>query len=73
MPKIVKINTFMIDKIGRERAEQELAWLVNDGWQIITSGGGGHDGAPIWGFVILQKDDPDAVIPPETDEGQIVQ
>jgi hypothetical protein len=62
MPKLVKITTFMDDKVGREDAEKKLTWLVNDGWEIITAGGGGKDGTPVWGFVVLQKDDPDAVL-----------
>lgn len=60
MPKLVKITTFMDDRVGREQAEKDLTHLVNDGWQIVTAGGGGHEGTPIWGFVILIKDDPDA-------------
>lgn len=62
MPKIVKILTFMDDKIGRDDAERRLTWMVNNGWEIKTAGGGGHDGSPIWGFVVLQKDDPHATI-----------
>lgn len=72
MPKIVKILTFMDDKVGRERAEKELTWLVNDGWEVQTAGGGGHTGTPIWGFVVLQKDDPNATVaPPDDDDIQI--
>jgi hypothetical protein len=68
MPKLVKITTFMDDKVGRGTAEKELTRLVNDGWEIETAGGGGKDGAPIWGFVILTKNDPDAVIPDDDDD-----
>lgn len=72
MPKIVKILTFMDDKVGRERAEKELTWMVNDGWEIQTAGGGGHAGTPIWGFVVLQKDAPDVTVdPPDDDDIQI--
>lgn len=71
MPKIIKITTFMTDKSGRDEAERQLTWLVNNGWEIVTSGGGGHDGTPVWGFVILQKDDPDAEIEPYDEDDQI--
>ncbi|MEM6282370.1 MAG: hypothetical protein AAF787_09285 [Chloroflexota bacterium] len=71
MPKLVKITTFMDDKVGRGSAERELTKLVNDGWEIITAGGGGKDGAPIWGFVVLMKNDPDAVLPDDDDDVQI--
>lgn len=73
MPKLVKITTFMDDKVGRAEAEKELTQLVNNGWDIITAGGGGHDGTPIWGFVILMKNDPDAVVePPDDDDVKII-
>jgi hypothetical protein len=72
MPKLIKITTFMDDQVGREEAEKKLTWLVNDGWEIVTSGGGGRDGSPIWGFVVLQKEDPDAVIPPYDEESSII-
>lgn len=62
MPKLIKITTFMDDKVGREEAEKKLTWLVNDGWEILTAGGGGQEGTPVWGFIILQKNDPDAEI-----------
>ncbi len=65
MPKLIKITTFMDDKVGRDAAEKELTRLVNDGWEVLTAGGGGHTGTPVWGFVILQKNDPDAEIPPD--------
>lgn len=68
MPKLVKITTFMADRVGREQAEKKLSRMVNDGWEIVTAGGGGHDGTPIWGFIVLQKDDPDAVIPEISDD-----
>lgn len=68
MPKLVKITTFMADRVGREQAEKKLSRLVNDGWEIVTAGGGGHDGTPIWGFIVLQKDDPDAVLPEVSDD-----
>lgn len=71
MPKLVKITTFMDDKVGREEAEKELTWLVNHGWEIMSAGGGGHEGSPIWGFIVLQKDDPDAVIEKPEDEDSI--
>jgi len=68
MPKLVKITTFMDDRVGREQAEKDLTHLVNDGWQIVTAGGGGHAGTPVWGFVILIKDDPDAPAPKRDDD-----
>jgi hypothetical protein len=56
MAKAVKIVSFINDREGREEAERELTRMVNDGWVIISSGGG--TGADlVWGFVILQKDD----------------
>lgn len=68
MPKLVKITTFMDDRVGREQAEKELSYLVNEGWDIVTAGGGGHQGTPVWGFVVLVKDDPDAPVPTRDDE-----
>ena len=55
MAKEVKIFTFINDREGREEGEKELARLVNDGYEIITSGAG--SGADlVWGIVILQRD-----------------
>jgi hypothetical protein len=71
MPKLVKITTFMNDRVGRETAERELATLLNDGWEITTGGGGGHAGTPIWGFVVLVKDDPDAQIKPPDEDNDV--
>lgn len=71
MPKLVKITTFMDDKVGREEAEKELTRLVNDGWEIATAGGGGHAGTPVWGFVVLVKNDPDAIIDSTDDDVKI--
>jgi hypothetical protein len=54
MAKEVKIVSFINDREGREDAEKELTRLVNEGWVIISSGGG--TGAElVWGFVILQR------------------
>ncbi len=54
MAKEVKIISFINDREGREDAEKELTRLVNEGWVIISSGGG--TGADlVWGFVILQR------------------
>ena len=56
MAKEVKIVTFINQREGREDGEKELSRLVNEGWRIITAGGG--TGAEMmWGFVILQRDD----------------
>jgi hypothetical protein len=53
--KEVKIVSFINDREGREDAEKELTRLVNEGWVIISSGGG--TGAElVWGFVILQRE-----------------
>jgi len=55
MAKEVKIVTFINDREGREEGEKELTRLVNEGYTIVTSGGG--TGAEmVWGFVILQRD-----------------
>ncbi|MEM9952637.1 MAG: hypothetical protein AAFV93_16240 [Chloroflexota bacterium] len=55
MAKQIKIVTFINDREGREQGEEELARLVNEGWEIKTSGGG--TGAEmVWGFVILQRE-----------------
>lgn len=55
MAKEVKIVTFINDREGREEGEKELTRLVNEGYIIVTSGGG--TGAEmVWGFVILQRD-----------------
>ncbi len=59
MAKEVKIITFINDREGREQGEDELTRLVNEGYHIVSSGGG--TGAEmVWGFVILQRetDDP---------------
>lgn len=51
----VKIITFINDREGREDGEEILTRLVNDRWEIKTSGGGtGAD--MVWGFVILQRE-----------------
>ena len=55
MAKEVKIVTFINDREGREQGESELTRLVNEGWQIITSGGG-QGAEMVWGFVILQRE-----------------
>lgn len=55
MAKQVKIITFINDREGREFGEGELSRLVNEGYEIKTSGGG--TGAEMmWGFVILQRE-----------------
>ena len=56
MAKQIRIVTFINDREGREQGEEELTRLVNEGYEIQSSGGG--TGAEmVWGFVILQKDD----------------
>lgn len=58
MAQEVKIVTFINDREGREQGEEELTRLVNDGYHIVSSGGG--TGAEmVWGFVILQRDRPE--------------
>jgi len=55
MPKEVKIVTFINDREGREQGEDELTRLVNEGYTILTSGGGtGAD--MVWGFVVLERE-----------------
>lgn len=55
MAKEVKIFTFINDREGREEGEKELSRMVNEGYEIITSGAG--SGADlVWGIVILQRD-----------------
>lgn len=55
MAKEVKIVTFINDREGREQGEEELTRLVNEGYEIKSSGGG--TGAEmVWGFVVLQKE-----------------
>jgi hypothetical protein len=55
MAQEVKIITFINDREGREGAEEQLTKLVNDRWEIKSSGGGtGAD--MVWGFVILQRE-----------------
>lgn len=53
--KEVKIISFINDREGREDAEQTLSRMVNDGWVIISSGGGSA-AELVWGFVILQRE-----------------
>jgi len=55
MAKEVKIFTFINDREGREEGEKELSRLVNEGFEIVTSGAG--SGADLlWGIVILQRE-----------------
>lgn len=54
MAQEVKIVTFINDREGREQGEEELGRLVNEGWEIKTSGGG-QGAEMVWGFVILQR------------------
>lgn len=55
MAKEVKIFTFINDREGREEGEKELSRMVNEGYEIVTSGAG--TGADLlWGIVILQRD-----------------
>ena len=53
--KEVKIVSFINDREGREDAEQTLTSMVNEGWVIVSSGGGSA-AELVWGFVILQKE-----------------
>ncbi len=53
--KEVKIISFINDREGREEAEMTLNEMINDGWVIVSSGGG-NAAELMWGFVILQKD-----------------
>ncbi|GEM_PF-890810 len=58
MTKQIRIITFINDREGREDGEAQLTELVNEGWEIKSSGGGtGAD--MVWGFVVLQRDDYD--------------
>jgi len=58
MAKEVKIVTFINDREGREQGEEELTRLVNEGWEIKGTGGG--TGAEmVWGFVVLERENPD--------------
>lgn len=57
MAKEVKIVTFINQREGREDGEAELTRLVNDGWVIVT-GGGGTGAEMMWGFVVLQRETP---------------
>ena len=55
MAKEVNIFTFINDREGREEGERQLSRMVNEGYEIITSGAG--TGADLlWGIVILQRD-----------------
>lgn len=54
MAKEIRIVTFINDREGREQGEEELGRLVNEGWEIKTSGGG-QGAEMVWGFVILQR------------------
>ena len=55
MAKEVKIFSFIDDREGRDDAEKQLTDLVNDGWSIISSGGGNAAGL-LWGFIVLQRE-----------------
>jgi hypothetical protein len=54
MTQEVKIITFINDGDGRKQGEGELTRLVNEGWEIKTSGGG-QGAEMVWGFVVLQR------------------
>ncbi len=55
MAKEIKIVTFINDREGREQGEEELTRLVNEGWEIKSSGGG-QGAEMVWGFVILERE-----------------
>ena len=50
--KTVKMVRFHSGEGGFRKAEETLSRLVDDGWKIVTAGGGVEMGA---GFVILQR------------------
>jgi hypothetical protein len=54
MTQEVKIITFINDGDGRKQGEGELTRLVNEGWEIKSSGGG-QGAEMVWGFVVLQR------------------
>lgn len=58
MAKEVKIVTFINDREGREQGEEELTRLVNESWKIKAAGGG-QGAEMVWGFVILERENPD--------------
>lgn len=58
MAKEIRIVTFINDREGREQGEEELTRLVNEGYEIKTSGGG-QGAEMVWGFVILQRETDD--------------
>lgn len=58
MAKEIRIVTFINDREGREQGEEELGRLVNEGWEIQSSGGG-QGAEMVWGFVILQRETDD--------------
>lgn len=58
--KKVKIITFIDDREGREEAENQMDDMVNQGWVIVSAGGGSGAGL-VWGFVILQHNDVDSL------------
>lgn len=67
MAKRIKIVTFINDREGREDGERALERWVNDGWEMKT-GGGGSGADLVWGFVVLERDDPNAPLPARDDE-----
>lgn len=67
MAKRIRIVTFINDREGREDGERELERLVNQGWEMKT-GGGGSGADLVWGFVVLELDDPNAPLPPDQDD-----
>jgi hypothetical protein len=67
MAKEVKIVTFINDREGRTQGEEELTRLVNEGWDIKSSGGG-QGAEMVWGFVILER-----VVKSKTSEVQAIQ
>jgi hypothetical protein len=67
MAKEVKIVTFINDREGRTQGEEELTRLVNEGWDIKSSGGG-QGAEMVWGFVILER-----VVKSKTGEVQAIQ
>jgi hypothetical protein len=48
----MQIRIVMFTFFNISKAERAIERLVNDGWKVLTSGGGGSIPA---GFVVLQK------------------
>jgi hypothetical protein len=54
--KLVWVGQYEHHKDVTKNHEEALTKLVNEGWQIVTAGGGRSSSREAAGFVVLQRD-----------------